>query len=115
MSENNVAPTNKTYTKRKPKVIHEYPDLPRNNSPKFANTHFKCRVIEYPTTKELLDLRHYTLNEGFSTIGNSFTLEQMEALAEILPHAIRLIKNRRIPNTAAPFKQDLEAVKETNC
>jgi hypothetical protein len=86
-----------SYLKRKPTVWHDYPDLPRNNSPKFHNVHFKTRIIQYTSTPQLLDIRHFTLDSGYSPIGLSFTIEQLELLQEIIPDAIKKMKSRIKP------------------
>lgn len=82
----------KPFKKAVPVVDYEYPDLPRNPSPRFHSTHFKTRLIHYAKTPKLLDIRQYSIQEGWSAIGLAFTLEQLEALQEIIPHAIALMK-----------------------
>jgi len=71
---------------RRPPVVHKrYESLPRNE--KYPLQEFRVRVIQYPNSEKLFDIREYVTSEQYTDYtpkGISLTLAQVKHLFSIL-------------------------------
>ena len=76
---------------RRPPVVHKrYPSLPR--SEKYPLQEFRVRIIEYPNSPILFDLREFVTSEQYTDYtpkGVCLTRQQFEALFELGPDILK--------------------------
>lgn len=84
--------------KKSPKCLHVFPSLPRVNA--YPLQEFKIRVIQYPNSPKLLDIREFITApnyQGYGWKGISLTKEQVDFLFSIQSPVMEVMKNETVP------------------